>query len=400
MMPSMSIEVSVIMITYNKYPQNKYSLYAIENQTFDLEKIEVILVDDASTDKTIILQNYRPPFNFKYIRCEHNVGRSKAKNIGIEAATGKILILLDAEMILDPSYIEQHYNLHQTDPNLVLTGCLRHYNTFTVLDKKYNKDQNKIFKRLYRRKKYHKLLFNRFQKQKSKIKMGMFTKKSIFQRKYKKYAYHAPFYKKIIRQYGSQYEGFYLPYIFVITHNISIRRSTIDSVGLFDEGFQGWGCEDWEFGYRLYKHGVRIIDNPNVKIYHQEHPRKVDNQLKDSLINLKYFFTKHREFDVGVQSLCFIGKNMFEVNELVIEYRELVQVYSKQYQHFIQVFLILFENIFTVLIQGKAAKRLMLYNENMQDQKWKHALYMEMNLLKASGEYPKLIATLDWLIRL
>ncbi|MFB6366743.1 glycosyltransferase family 2 protein [Paenibacillus elgii] len=394
----MSIQVSVVMITHNKYPQNLYSLYALENQTFDPKQMEVILVDDASTDETPRLQNYRPPFHFRYIRCEQNVGRSKAKNIGIEAATGEVLIIIDAEMILDPAYVEQHYRLHQADPNLVVTGCAKHYNTYTVLDKKFNREQLKLFRRLNRKKnpRYRRLRILRVFKKYSK--MRLFKKQSIFQQKYKTYAYPAPFFREIIDRHGAHYEGYHLPYIFVITHNISVRRSTFDKAGPFDEGFQGWGCEDWEFGYRLYRNGVKIIDNPKVKVYHQEHPRSLGNQTKDALINYQYFFTRHPEFEVGVQSLCWIDKNLLEVNELVIEYKAMVHQHPHQYSHLIQAFPILFDQIFTLRIRNLPVTNLMNASETMRDEQWKHAFFAELNLLKASGEYPKLLALLESLL--
>ncbi|KEQ26344.1 glycosyltransferase family 2 protein [Paenibacillus tyrfis] len=394
----MSIQVSVIMITHNKYPQNLYSLYALENQTFDPKRMEVILVDDASTDKTPKLQKYRPPFHFRYIRCEQNVGRSKAKNIGIQAATGEVLIIIDAEMILDPTYVGQHYHLHQANPNLVVTGCLRHYNTFTVLDKKFNTEQFKLFRQLNRKKnpRIRRLRILRIFKKYSK--MRLFKKRSIFKQRYKKYAYPAPFFQEIIDRHGVHYEGFHMPYIFVVTHNISVRRSTFDEVGPFDEGFQGWGCEDWEFGYRLYKHGATIMDNPHVKVYHQEHPRSIGNQNKEGLINYKYFFTRHPEFEVGVQSLCWLGKNLLEANELVDEYKAMVHHYPHQYLHLVQAFPILFDQIYTLLIHDMPVVNLMNESETMRDEQWNNAFLSELNLLKSSGEYPKLAAHLEWLI--
>lgn len=394
----MSIEVSIIMITHNKYPQNLYSLYALEKQTFDPKKMEVILVDDASTDKTLRLRNYHPPYDFRIIRNEQNVGRSKAKNIGVEAAIGEVLIILDAEMILDPTYVEQHYNLHKADHNLVVTGCSRHYNTFTVLDKRFNMKQLKLFKQMNRKKNFRKLRLRNLRMLKKYSKQRLFKKKSILLQKYKKYAYPAPFFKAIIDRFGVHYEGFHLPYIFVITHNISVRRSTFYKVGPFDEGFQGWGCEDWEFGYRLYRHGVKIIDNPNVKVYHQEHPRNLGNQDKDCLINYKYFFTRHPEFDVGVQSLCWIGKNMFEVNELVVEYKAMILQYPLQYLNLVQAFQILFENILTLLIHDMPVKNLMNVSETMLDEHWKNAFLTELNLLRSSKEYTKLLTLMEWLI--
>lgn len=396
----MRVKVSVILIAHNKYPQCLFSLFALENQRFDKKSMEVIMVDDASTDRTPKLRNYRPPFRFRYIRTKQNVGRSKAKNIGLQAAKGEVLIILDSEMILDPEYVRQHYQLHRQNHNLVVTGCSQHFNTYTVLDKRYLPEQMSLFEELSLKinsPHTHARVLRRFQKYTIMI---LTKKKGILQRSYTRYAYPAPFFQDIIDQFGVNYEGFHLPYIFVITHNISLRRSTLDKVGMFDEGFQGWGCEDWEFGYRLYKQGVSIIDNPRVKVYHQEHPRSLGSQTKEGLINYKYFLSRHTEFDVGVQALCWIGKTHLQANELVIEYKAMVSQHGSQVPTIIQAFLLIFDLIFTLLIQEKQVTNLLNESEIMRDEQWKNSFFAELALLNETSQYPKLSELLGWLVSL
>ncbi len=97
----MSIDVSIIIPTYNKFPLNLLTLYSLENQTYDSSKFEVILVDDGSTDSTLsIADNYLFPFHFKYIRVPQNIGRPAARNTGIRAAKGRWIIFLDAEILV------------------------------------------------------------------------------------------------------------------------------------------------------------------------------------------------------------------------------------------------------------------------------------------------------------
>jgi hypothetical protein len=116
------------------------------------------------------------------------------------------------------------------------------------------------------------------------------------------------------------------------------------------------------------------------------------------LINYKYFFNRHPQFDVGVQSLCWIGKDWFEVNDLVIEYNAMANQYPQQTLHLVQAFQFLFEDIFTLLIHDQPVEKLMLHSEQMKDEHWKNAFFAELNNLKSSGEYPNLLATLEWLI--
>ncbi|WP_138224899.1 glycosyltransferase family 2 protein [Paenibacillus algicola] len=425
----MSIEVSVIMIAHQKFHQTLLSLYALESQTFPPASLEVILVDDASTDQTYRLQRLRLPFHFKYVRCEPNVGRSKAKNIGAASASGQVLIFMDAEMLLDPDYVKQHYQLHQSRSpgEAVITGCMQHYNVFTVLDSRFNPEQLTQFKQLYlkahtkrstakalrkraarsrakarplsRQARYVRLLRRLKQTRRGKDSIiRLFSKASIVAGRYQKYAFHTPFYPEVIKRFGSRYEGFHLPYIFVVTHNISLQRSTFDRVGPFNEGFQGWGCEDWEFGYRLYRSGVQILDHPLVKVYHQEHPRSLGSQTKDGLINYRFFFSLHPEFDVGVQSLCWIGKDIFEVNDMVHEYK--LMAVKEQYPVLSQACLGLFDQIFHLLIHDLPMTGLLDAAEMGREPGWRARFYEEWSLFKASGGCPKLAASLEWLLSL
>lgn len=399
----MSIEVSVIMISYNNYPLNLFSLYALENQTFDRSKMEIILVDDASTDETSSLAAFHPPFNFKYIRCKQNEGRAKGKNRGVKASQGNILVFIDSEMILDPDYVQQHYCRHKSEDKIVITGCSQHYNTFTALNKKFSQKQIKKFYHITKEKKsapfpkrwkrFKKKINNLFEKHEN---VNLFTRECIKRLKYKKYAYPAPFYPEIIKHFGTSYHGFEMPWIFVITHNISIKRSLFDTAGPFYEKFDGYGCEDWEFGYRLYKHGAKIFDNPGVKVYHQEHPRNLKNQYKDSLINYRIFFQKHHDFETGVQALCWIGKNFFDLNNLILEYRSLVHEHPDQFEYLINGFKHFFETILTLLINDQPAAN--LWDHSGLDENSKNRLITEMKLLKSIEAAPQLYSTMKQLL--
>ncbi|WP_164821635.1 glycosyltransferase family 2 protein [Paenibacillus koleovorans] len=389
--------VSIIMIAYNKYPYNLLSLYALENQTYDLGKMEVILVDDASKDRTPELSEYKPPYSFSYIRCEHNVGRSEAKNIGVRASRGSLLVIIDSEMILDPEYVEQHVKLHENKEKLVVTGCLSHYGTFTVMEPPYNKHQMKRIQRLKEKNKFGAIPVDAIMD--SKQKKQLFSKEDIRLLKYKQLSFHSPFFKDLIQRFGSGYKGFHMPYIFVITHCISIKRSTLDQAGPFYTGFKGWGCEDWEFGYRVYKQGAEIVDHPDVKVYHQEHPRSLSSQRKDQLVNYQIFYRLHQQFDVGVQSLCWIGTSLLEANALIVEYKKWMRSKSGRQGYIESCFLQLFDLILTLLIGNKPITGLLDQSGLSDDPDWMKGFQSELEAMEQSGYYPELTAILKKLIR-
>ena len=76
----------------------------------DFADAEMIIVDDASTDKPYdVIKKYTSD-NLKYIRLDENKGYSNAKNVGIKAARADILVMLDADDMLTDHSIQMRFN--------------------------------------------------------------------------------------------------------------------------------------------------------------------------------------------------------------------------------------------------------------------------------------------------
>jgi hypothetical protein len=56
------------------------------------------------------------------------------------------------------------------------------------------------------------------------------------------------------------------------TGNVSTPRAVLNEVGGFDEQFAIYGMEDIELGYRIERHGSRIMHGPEAKALHQYFP--------------------------------------------------------------------------------------------------------------------------------
>lgn len=400
----MSIEVSVIMISYNKYPQNLFSLYALENQTFDLSKMEVIFVDDASTDRTSTIKDQSFNFSFKYIQCKKNVGRSKTKNIGIDKSQGEIIIFIDSEMILDPEFVEQHYSLHQKEDNLVVSGCLQHYGAYTIFDPEFNiRQKTRLLSLMKERRRVipreKRISVKKQVKNRPTELFPLFTKEEIQQSQYKTLAFHNPVFQELIEVYGLELKDYTMPWKFVITRNVSVKKSLIEAVGPFYEGFRGHGCEDWEFGYRLYRHGAKIIENPNVSVYHQEHPRSRENK-KENINNYLTFFKRHPNFDVGAMSLAWIGKSYIQINEMISEHYKIMEESPEMLTYLTRGFNALFFLILTNLYENKKITKLLSASGIENDLKWKKKILYERKQLIKKNKGTKLVETLDFLLNL
>ncbi len=94
---------SIIIPVYNTEEFIRQTLECALNQTY-AEK-EVIVVDDASTDRTPqILKDYKD--RIIYIRNEENLERSKSRNKGVELSTGEFIFFLDADDLWERDYVE------------------------------------------------------------------------------------------------------------------------------------------------------------------------------------------------------------------------------------------------------------------------------------------------------
>lgn len=104
------IKISVIMPVYNKQEYVSETLQSIENQT--LTDIEVICVDDGSTDNSIdIIENFNNSFKLKILK-QDNSGPGIARNKGLEIANGEYIAFLDADDLFEDSQaLEKMYNL-------------------------------------------------------------------------------------------------------------------------------------------------------------------------------------------------------------------------------------------------------------------------------------------------
>ena len=101
-------EISVIIPVFNVEKYLPQCLDSIINQT--LHDIEIICVDDGSTDNSyIILQEYAIKDNRLIVLRQENSGAGVARNNGMKIARGKYLSILDADDYFELDMLEKAY---------------------------------------------------------------------------------------------------------------------------------------------------------------------------------------------------------------------------------------------------------------------------------------------------
>ena len=102
---NIDFKVSVIIPTYNRGNLIIKSIKSVLNQTF--KNLEVIVIDDGSSDNTEHLVNKITDKRLKYVKLSSNKGSSNARNIGIKNANGQFISFQDSDDIFYPNKIEK-----------------------------------------------------------------------------------------------------------------------------------------------------------------------------------------------------------------------------------------------------------------------------------------------------
>ena len=129
--------VSVTMSTYNVEAYIGESLDCVINQV--LQEIEIICIDDGSTDNTLdILNEYAiKDARIKVIGKARNEGLSVARNEALALAKGKYISFVDGDDLLDLSLFEKAYKLAEsTNSDLVLWDYVTFWSAHEIENKK------------------------------------------------------------------------------------------------------------------------------------------------------------------------------------------------------------------------------------------------------------------------
>lgn len=212
-------KVSVIIPTHNRATILQKTLAAYIQQTAREQILEIIVVNDGSTDGTAeliseIARDSAVPIVGLH---QENRGQAAARNRGIEGARAELILLGDDDVIPASNMVAEHLAWHSryTDSSFAIVGAV-------------------------------------------------FWSPEVHPTPLMKWwglnglRFDPPYMK-------SGHEVSYAAGLFL---NTSAKVSFLRANGLFDERFREYGYEDVELGYRLVKKGFHMIYNPNAVGYH------------------------------------------------------------------------------------------------------------------------------------
>ncbi|MEI7596460.1 MAG: glycosyltransferase [Bacteroidota bacterium] len=242
-----NIDVSVIIPNYNHEKYIEECISSVFASDFDNNKIEIIIVDDASTDNSVLLIKEtlkKTKIYNKLLINKINLGQCKSRNMAIKIAQGDFLFFLDSDNYINIDCLRKHYNF--LVKNNEFSACYAPIQKFDSLSR---------------------------------------TKTSIFS--------NEPFdFEKL--KHGNYIDNMSM-----------IRKADIIELGLFDENIIGW--QDYELWLKMGSNNKKVgfIHESPLSNY-REHSSSLTNTRsqsdKDNII--KYLSSKY-ELYIGIHKQTF-----------------------------------------------------------------------------------------------
>lgn len=119
-----SLVLSVVIITRNRRDLLTRTLETVFEQDFPPDAYEVIVVVDGATDGTIeMLRALKPPASLLVLE-QSNSGAAAARNAGLRAARGELVLFLDDDVLCAPSLFRAHATAHANLSSGIVIGAV------------------------------------------------------------------------------------------------------------------------------------------------------------------------------------------------------------------------------------------------------------------------------------
>lgn len=114
-------KISVIIPTYNRAHLITRAIDSVREQTYD--NLEIIVVDDASTDNTEAVVTCLGDHRIIYKKLAENGGAAHARNVGVECAGGELIAFLDSDDCWHPKKLEKQMVYWRGHPEFSMVYC-------------------------------------------------------------------------------------------------------------------------------------------------------------------------------------------------------------------------------------------------------------------------------------
>jgi GT2 family glycosyltransferase len=204
-------EISVVVPTTGRLDVLRRALEGLEAQRIEPGRMEVVIVVDGGDPRALaFLEEWRrgTPHVVSVVATPRG-GAAAARNAGITRAAGRVVLMLDDDVVAAPDHVARHLRHHTAADDVVVTGSL----PMDILDA-------------------------------------------------------APAHQRAARAWWESHDrarrdpAHRPTFRDFVTGNVSVPRARLLELGAFDPHFHGCGREDYELGYRLLRAGLRFVHEP------------------------------------------------------------------------------------------------------------------------------------------
>jgi GT2 family glycosyltransferase len=207
--------VSIVIPSHNRAPRLRRTLLILAPQISDRSGVEIVVCADGCQDDTAAMARSLTDLPLSVIETP-GLGPAGARNAGVDAARGSLLIFLDDDVEPGASFLAEHIKAHEEHPGAVVLGP---YPPLPI------------------------------------------ASRSGF--------------RLATRQWWTRHfeslaaRGHRMSYRDVLTGNLSLNAATWQLIGKFDPALRAH--EDYEFGIRAIQAGVPVVYRSGAHGYHYEH---------------------------------------------------------------------------------------------------------------------------------
>ncbi len=245
---------------------------------------EVIVVECASTDGTLEWLKQQADARIIPLILPEKCNRSFARNRGIEAARGEIVVMIDGDHTVNRNFLSVHWQAHQgRECAIVGKSDFADHPDFVAIN--------------------------------SYLNGGGAAKLPLTEP---------------------------LPGRYFLTRNCSVPKQALLRIGLFDESFDRWGGEDLDLGVRIENEGIPIYGEPRALAIHH-HFRGIHELLENLELygrdGVPLLVQKHPRLfrELNLDRLFY---NPFEQNRFSTFYRAIMRILcSAPVYHFLRKWL-------------------------------------------------------------
>ena len=251
------MELSVIIVSYNAKTYLENCLHSLYEHT-KLRPLEVIVVDNASTDGSVAMLERRFP-EVKTISSLDNIGFSGANNRAMREATGEFYLLLNSDAVVTPGAVDTMLRIIREKPDVGTLGPL------------LRNEDGSVQISYGRMIDLHTEAMQRFLTRGNT--RGNALVRRFIERRSKKEAYPD----------------------WVSGACMMLRAEAVKQVGLFDDRFFMYS-EEVDLCERIRREGYRVFYTPEAEVVHvggkstEANPEKAAFEYRRSQL---YFYSKH-----------------------------------------------------------------------------------------------------------